>query len=135
VLTAVKALLMPLAKLDMPAVAANATNAIINTYSIKPWPASSLCRRTSVLRIRFVISRFLLCFVAVPAPEWGSRWGTPNAFLQARQKPNTFGSNSYLLKKPMYLKTLVNHPRSYRRVYLVAHPELYPPWETIFCPV
>src|SRR5438552_18946339 len=60
VLIAVKALFMPLARLDIPAVAAKATSAMIRTYSIKPWPASSLCRRTSEARIRFVIR--ISCF-------------------------------------------------------------------------
>ena len=62
-----------MAKLDIPAVAAKATSAMINTYSIKPWPASSLCRRTSVFRIRFVISLFSCVFLGkFPAP--GLRW-------------------------------------------------------------
>jgi len=58
--TAVNALLRPLAKLLIPAVAANATSARINKYSTRPWPDSSFCRRISEFR-RNIIIVFLLC--------------------------------------------------------------------------
>src|SRR5437016_11637275 len=50
-----KALLSPLAKLPIPAVAAKATNARINKYSTRPCPDSSLCRRMSEFRINVIM--------------------------------------------------------------------------------
>src|SRR6266404_3571198 len=53
------ALLRPLARVVIPAVAANATRARIKRYSTRPWPDSSLRRRTSELISCLVIRGFL----------------------------------------------------------------------------
>src|SRR5438045_9343356 len=88
VLTVVKALLMPLAREDIPAVAAKATNAMINTYSIKPWPASSWCRRTSELRIRLFIS-FFSYFCGCPSVGRGVAMGYTERAFHVHERSQT----------------------------------------------
>jgi len=56
--TIVNALFRPVAKLVIPAVAANATRAMTRRYSTRPWPASSWCRRFREFRIMVLIIVF-----------------------------------------------------------------------------
>jgi hypothetical protein len=51
---------MAVAKVVIPAVAARATKAIINTYSTMPWPSSSRCNRARILTTELAIAKLLL---------------------------------------------------------------------------
>src|SRR2546422_11646780 len=74
--TAEKALLRPLARLPIPAVAAKAIRARISRYSTRPCPASSLRRRSSELKNIFVITNSPLA-KDVRLRSRGARFGAP----------------------------------------------------------
>src|SRR5215467_398755 len=63
---ALNALFKPLASEFIPAVAANATNARINTYSTRPWPDSSWCSRATELKTKVFIDVSLTVFSRIP---------------------------------------------------------------------
>src|SRR5207302_5596931 len=69
------ALLRPLAKVVIPAVAAKATSARINRYSTSPWPASSLCKRFREFRIRVFMLVFSSEIVCLNSQRRGGRDG------------------------------------------------------------
>src|SRR5438270_8075110 len=68
------ALFKPLARLPIPAVAANATRARIRRYSTKPCPASSLCSRAREVKTKVIIDVVSSeCFLLDSQRAWGPR--------------------------------------------------------------
>ena len=66
---ALNTLFMPVARAPIPAVAAKPTRARINSYSTKPWPVSSLCRRATEFRTKVIIDAGSSEFLAIQLPS------------------------------------------------------------------
>src|SRR5579864_4682956 len=71
---ALNALFRPLASEFIPAVAANATSARIKTYSTRPCPDSSLCKRAKEFKTKLFIDILLRFSVSDPSAFGGPRW-------------------------------------------------------------
>src|SRR5437879_13791585 len=76
----VNALFRPLARVDIPAVAAKATSAMINRYSTSPWPVSSFCKWFREFRIRVFMLVFLLSICLLIPSAGGYRDGHTEHF-------------------------------------------------------
>ena len=86
----VKPLLMAVAKVPIPAVAARPTKAIINTYSTKPWPSSSQCNRARALTTELATTTLLTRVMSSrggPADE-NLPTGNPNDHPRSKSRHN-----------------------------------------------
>src|SRR5215469_9242721 len=79
---ALNALFNPLASEFIPAVAANATKAIIRTYSTRPCPDSSLCRRASERDRKVCIDSLLRVFLLESQPAGMTVGDARNRYIE-----------------------------------------------------
>src|SRR5579864_1465869 len=84
---ALNALFKPLASEFIPAVAANATRARIKTYSTRPCPDSSLCKRAKEFKTKLFIDILLRFFCFGSQRFWGAAMGLTGLSL-ACSSPN-----------------------------------------------